>query len=425
MSIEEATRTITAPGQMFEMEEVEIRGVPTRVWKNCPANLPGGPGAVAGPRRHATTSSTRTNAPPTRSTSASPPPSPRACATGFGVELGDRVAIAMRNLPEWAMAFWGAAAAGRRGGAAQRLVDEPRAALRPGRLGDQGGLRRRGPPRPPDAAPGRAPRSSGRGGHPRGPHRGVRAPPRARAGRLLRGAGGHADADVTLPEVTIDPEDDATIFYTSGTTGKPKGAVGTHRNMGTNLMSLFFLNTRAGLRSPSQARPRDDRPRRTGRLPAVGAAVPRHGMSLDPGGEHRGGEQARHDAPLGSRAGPRAHRARADRDLRGRPRHGDAGDRRTELRHARHLVDPLRRLRRGARPTRPRASDQGALPRERALQRLRADRDVLGDHHEQRRRLRPPARQRRPTGPGVRRRGSCPTASTATSPPTTSPAAPT
>src|ERR1700675_4898635 len=39
MSLEEATRTITAPGQMFEMEDVEIRGVLTRVWKNCPANL--------------------------------------------------------------------------------------------------------------------------------------------------------------------------------------------------------------------------------------------------------------------------------------------------------------------------------------------------------------------------------------------------
>ena len=29
---------------------------------------------------------------------------------------------------------------------------------------------------------------------------------------------------------TIAPDDDATIFYTSGTTGKPKGALGTHRN---------------------------------------------------------------------------------------------------------------------------------------------------------------------------------------------------
>src|SRR5215831_8537049 len=31
---------------------------------------------------------------------------------GYGVEPGDRVAVAMRNLPEWSIAFWGAAAAG-------------------------------------------------------------------------------------------------------------------------------------------------------------------------------------------------------------------------------------------------------------------------------------------------------------------------
>ena len=30
----------------------------------------------------------------------------------FGIEQGDRVAIIMRNLPEWVMAFWGATLAG-------------------------------------------------------------------------------------------------------------------------------------------------------------------------------------------------------------------------------------------------------------------------------------------------------------------------
>src|SRR5580704_4554253 len=39
MSMEEANRALTASGQMFEMEEVEIRGVNTRVWKNAPPGL--------------------------------------------------------------------------------------------------------------------------------------------------------------------------------------------------------------------------------------------------------------------------------------------------------------------------------------------------------------------------------------------------
>src|ERR1039458_6223284 len=30
---------LTAPGQMFEMEELDIRGVPTRTWKNAPPSL--------------------------------------------------------------------------------------------------------------------------------------------------------------------------------------------------------------------------------------------------------------------------------------------------------------------------------------------------------------------------------------------------
>lgn len=50
------------------------------------------------------------------------------------------------------------------------------------------------------------------------------------------------------PRVEIGSDDDATIFYTSGTTGNPKGALGTHRNLVTNIMSGGFSAARSFVR---------------------------------------------------------------------------------------------------------------------------------------------------------------------------------
>ncbi|MFI4950416.1 MAG: class I adenylate-forming enzyme family protein, partial [Caulobacterales bacterium] len=43
-----------------------------------------------------------------------------------------------------------------------------------------------------------------------------------------------------LPQVEVDPDADACIFYTSGTTGFPKGAQLTHRGCVSNLMNMGF-----------------------------------------------------------------------------------------------------------------------------------------------------------------------------------------
>ncbi len=43
------------------------------------------------------------------------------------------------------------------------------------------------------------------------------------------------NTESAMPEVSVDPDDDACVFYTSGTTGTPKGAQLTHRGCVSNL----------------------------------------------------------------------------------------------------------------------------------------------------------------------------------------------
>jgi long-chain acyl-CoA synthetase len=49
-----------------------------------------------------------------------------------------------------------------------------------------------------------------------------------------------SDPSSTFPDVAIDEADYAVIFYTSGTTGKPKGAISSHRNMIANLQNTIY-----------------------------------------------------------------------------------------------------------------------------------------------------------------------------------------
>ncbi|QDM40344.1 class I adenylate-forming enzyme family protein [Altererythrobacter sp. TH136] len=235
---------LTAPGERFEMETITIRGVPTRVWKNAPENLRA---LMMVARTHGDREFTIYE--DERVTYAA---FHRAVAKlaqvlqAHGVKKGDRVALAMRNLPEWPVAFFASVAIGAvcvplnawwtGGELAYGLADSGTTVLicdaeRWDRIsphtGDIPSLRHVFVSR----------------------CLGDLAPPAARLEELI----GTTDEwknlpDAELPAVDIASDDDATIFYTSGTTGKPKGALGTHRNLVTNIFSGAYNATVSVLR---------------------------------------------------------------------------------------------------------------------------------------------------------------------------------
>lgn len=53
---------------------------------------------------------------------------------------------------------------------------------------------------------------------------------------------------IGLPDIELGPDDDATIMYTSGTTGRPKGALATHRAIISNILNSTTCVMRMYLR---------------------------------------------------------------------------------------------------------------------------------------------------------------------------------
>jgi long-chain acyl-CoA synthetase len=254
MSLEAVDALLTAPGSRLEMDEAVIRGIPTRIWKNAPPNLPF---LVRLSRSHGTRTATIFE-----DERVSWEAQYRAIVAlaetlrRLGIAKGDRVAIAMANLPEWPVAFFAATALG--------AIAVPLNAWWTGAeleygLADSGA---------------RLLIADGARWRRIEPHRA--ALPAlghvliARSDEALAGAGRLEDnigapgswsalPDAELPELPVAPDDEAAILYTSGTTGRPKGALHSHRNFTTNILSVGYSNARAALRrgeAPPEPMPR-------------------------------------------------------------------------------------------------------------------------------------------------------------------------
>jgi long-chain acyl-CoA synthetase len=229
----EVQAMLTGPGGPFEVIEDKVGGVPMRVYKERMKSLREVPALSAGRPEDETFivyGDRRIGFGEFVSLANS---ASTVLASQFGVGSGDRVAVLSANNPEWCMAFWatvdlGAVLVGLNGwwktdeilyglqdsGAKVLVADRARFE----RVADHLAA---------------CPDLEAVFLIDADPIAGTSVPIH-RFDELL------ASPTTTLPDVAIDEDDPAVIFYTSGTTGRPKGAISTHRSMIANLQNTIF-----------------------------------------------------------------------------------------------------------------------------------------------------------------------------------------
>jgi long-chain acyl-CoA synthetase len=237
---------LTGPGGPFEIVVEDVRGVPTQVYKQRMRSLrelmaqnaarPDVPWLVQGDRRY---------------TFGQHDAAARIVASRLGelgVERGDRVALVAANNPEWVVTFWACAILGAvlvplnawwkaeelefgliDSGSKVLIADARRMSIVAPRLTELRELEH----------------AFVIGGAAEGAVRSF--------DELLDAAGG---ADAPMPDSPVDEDDILAILYTSGTTGQPKGATVSQRQVIANLQNIIcsgFVSAMKGDTPPEAA----------------------------------------------------------------------------------------------------------------------------------------------------------------------------